>query len=44
MGEVPPVKALAYGRVLGGCVFYGRGNPVKALAYGRVLEGGVLYG
>jgi len=35
------VKALAYGRVLGGGVFSWRGTPVKAWAYGRVLGGGV---
>ena len=37
------MKALAYGRVLGGGVSYGRGTPEKALAYGRVLVGGVFY-
>ena len=44
MGEVSHVKALAYGRVLGGGAFCGRGTPVNALAYGRVLGGGVFYG
>ena len=39
-----PVKALAYGRVLGGGAFYGQCTPVKALAYGMVLGGGVFYG
>jgi hypothetical protein len=38
------VKALAYGRVVGGGVSYGRGTPVEALAYGRVLGGGVSIG
>ena len=38
------MKALAYGRVVEGCGFYGRGTPMKALAYGRVLWGGVFYG
>ena len=38
------MKALAYGRVPGGGVFYGRGTPVKALVNGRVLGWGVFYG
>ena len=34
------MKALAYGRVLGRGVFYGRGTPVKVLTYGEVLARG----
>ena len=38
------MKALAYGRVIGGHVLCGRGTSAKALVCSRVLGRGFLYG